>query len=163
MSKKDDNVLTKKVDGIGHNWMVVEKKSRGKINYYMLECQNHVGAYDVIKESLSSLEHFSGRQIIIPDKTKLYIRKEIRAKGRSGLEEATIKEKYLHHLKDSGKCSEAEVKEMFGDNWEKFKLVDENNEENWEFLFYNKKGLEPETDEVEEIEKPKRTTKSIKK
>ncbi|MHA1947896.1 MAG: hypothetical protein ACW97W_17495 [Candidatus Hodarchaeales archaeon] len=78
----------------------------------------------------------------IPDKTKPYIRKELRAKGRSGLEEVAIKEKYLHHLKDSGKC---EVKEMFGANWERFKLVDENNEENWEFLFYDKKGLEPET------------------
>jgi hypothetical protein len=41
--------------------------------------------------------------------------------------------------------------------------VDENNEENWEFLFYDKKGLEPETDEVEETEKPKRVTKSTKK
>lgn len=163
MSKKDDNVLTKKVDGIGHDWVVIEKKSRGKINYYMLECQNHVGAYDVIKESLSSLEHFSGRQMTIPDKTKPYIRKELRAKGRSGLEEVTIKEKYLHHLKDSGKCSEAEVKEMFGANWERFKLVDENNEENWEFLFYDKKGLEPEADEIEETEKPRRVTKSTKK
>ncbi|MHA1947895.1 MAG: hypothetical protein ACW97W_17490 [Candidatus Hodarchaeales archaeon] len=26
MSKKDDNVLTKKVDGIGHDWVVIEKK-----------------------------------------------------------------------------------------------------------------------------------------
>jgi hypothetical protein len=155
MPKKDE-VLTKKVEGISHDWRVVEKKRQNKVVYYLLECQNHVGAFDVIKESLSSLEHFSGKQLTIQDKERVYKFTEIKANGRTGIKEVEKSVPYLHHLKDSGKCTSADVKQVFGKNWEPFKLINVYDRADFEFLFYDAtvKKSEP---------KPKATTKTDSK
>ena len=141
---KTQEVPTKVVDVVNHDWRVIQKVQRGKVNYYLLECQNHVGAYDVIKESLSSLEHFTGRMIILVDKERVYREKKFQAKGKFGMEEYDHEEPYRHHLRDSGKCTLAEVRGVFGEKFESFWLVPENDEESKEFLFYE-----------QEVEKPK--------